>query len=137
QLPGIPILETQRADPRLALRPKLPGHTALHISLIGRCLCAPRNRRADISPPVAGWLDSLSSYGPQLDLFPPLEGTWVAVSRLVSSEAISKTSLLPALGTLMSEKRTEGAPPPGQFGFVLLPLPRLVVPAWHTTVGMR
>jgi len=37
------------------------------------------------------------------DLLPPLEDNYVAVSKLVSSEAISKTSLLAALGTLMSE----------------------------------
>jgi hypothetical protein len=35
------------------------------------------------------------------DLLPPLKETRVSVNRLVSSEAISKMSLLLALGTLM------------------------------------
>ena len=38
-----------------------------------------------------------------VDLLPPLDETCVAVSKLVSREAISRTSLLLALGTLMLE----------------------------------
>jgi hypothetical protein len=37
------------------------------------------------------------------DLLPPLDETSVSVSRLVSREASKSTSLLLALGTLMSE----------------------------------
>jgi hypothetical protein len=71
------------------------------------------------------------------DLLPPLEATWVSVRMLLSRLAITSTSLLLALGTLMSPKRT-WLPPPFAGPHAVLPLlPLLLLPAWHTTVGIR
>ena len=70
------------------------------------------------------------------DLFPPCEATAVSVRILLSKEANSITFLFELLETLKSENNTLGLPPlePQDVAPVL---PKLLLPAWHNTVGIR
>jgi hypothetical protein len=73
------------------------------------------------------------------DLLPPFVETCVFVRMLVSSDAISSTSLLFALGTLISAKRIL-APPPlvgPQLVLTALVLLGSRLPAAHTTLGIK
>src|SRR5246127_2647545 len=73
------------------------------------------------------------------DLLPPFVETCVFVRMLVSSDAMSSTSLLLARGTLISAKRIL-APPPlvgPQLVLTALVLLGSKLPAAHTTLGIK